>query len=695
MKAIPESWRWPLALLAAPLVVLATQDNSLFTPPGKLDPWLYLGYFRNLVDYKRNLFPDTYYGSRLPFLLPGAALHALFGTVVAGALLHLLFHSVATLSVYFAALAAAGRRAAYLTAFLFSVHPWVWLATGWDNPDGAAMTYLALSMALAARAGAARRPGWLLAGAGVAAAAAFYTNLFLALFVACVPLWYAAHAAGRVRAMARAALSAALWMAAGALLLSAALSAINYRIDGEWSFYAPSIRFAREHHAASSNPEPAWTPYGLPHWLWFAVAAAAVSLLLLPRRWREARAGRPAALALTLHFFFCGAAMWYLQATGPTVLGLYYYASYLLPLTFLAVAFSFWPAADALSPRQFGAAAIALAAGAAALWWDRGAVLPIWPHFRYAVIAAVAALLASGALFFARRRIGVAASLAGALLLTAEVRDARPADPHAWRSDYAALGAALDRITALRAGRSVRFWLDGGDDPSYVALASTYLNDYSKLGVRVPDDACREAPYPGDLVVLASRRAEAPTLARDALAACWADLGLAPAAAESLALRLSRAPFTATIFRAVDDPRWRTLPPFPLDRWKVWVHPHDRGSLTPEAAGVRAVTPAGGDYAFTYPPIAAPVDGRYRFTLLYAPVAGSIAFGVYRPADASWLKAQSAPRPLGDQRRLSVLMDLKAGDAAHLLIAGNATPDRRRAIVVLRELTVAVLAAPR
>ena len=85
-----------IGVLLFPVLVLWRQDNALFTGYGYLDPWFYLGFFRNLVEFKRNLFPATYYGSRLSWILPGAAVHGLFPPVAANCILHLGVHTVAT-----------------------------------------------------------------------------------------------------------------------------------------------------------------------------------------------------------------------------------------------------------------------------------------------------------------------------------------------------------------------------------------------------------------------------------------------------------------------------------------------------------------------------------------------------------------------------------------------------------------------
>ena len=124
------------AVLLLPLLVLWHRDNVLYSPPLCTDPWFYLGYFKDLVDFKRDLFPSFHSGSRYSWILPGYLVHSLFSPVTANFILHLTVHSIAVLSLFSILRVTAGVRAAFLTAMVFSLHPWLWAATGWDYVDG-------------------------------------------------------------------------------------------------------------------------------------------------------------------------------------------------------------------------------------------------------------------------------------------------------------------------------------------------------------------------------------------------------------------------------------------------------------------------------------------------------------------------------------------------------------------------------
>src|SRR5436853_5824060 len=108
-----------IAVALLPLIVLWHQDNALFSPPRHTDPWFYLGFFRNLVNFKRDLFPGIYYGSRLGWLLPGYLVHSLVPPLIANWILHLAVHTMATLSFFSILRMTIGLRGACLGTMVF------------------------------------------------------------------------------------------------------------------------------------------------------------------------------------------------------------------------------------------------------------------------------------------------------------------------------------------------------------------------------------------------------------------------------------------------------------------------------------------------------------------------------------------------------------------------------------------------
>ena len=98
----PQSWLqidpYIFILFLLPCFVLWRNSNLVFTPVGTIDPWGYYGFFRNLVSFKRDLFPGTYYGSRLSWVLLGYVVNKLFSPLVANYVLHLSVYYTALLS---------------------------------------------------------------------------------------------------------------------------------------------------------------------------------------------------------------------------------------------------------------------------------------------------------------------------------------------------------------------------------------------------------------------------------------------------------------------------------------------------------------------------------------------------------------------------------------------------------------------
>src|SRR5260370_13643612 len=139
LPAVPEGRGTAIGYLAAvlliPWLVIWSQDNPLFTGYGYIDPWVYFGYFRNLVEFKRNLFFGSSYGANQSWILPGAALHTLFAPVTATSLLHLGVHTLATTSLFLTLKWVAGARRAFVTAMVFGVNPWFGAATGGLSVD--------------------------------------------------------------------------------------------------------------------------------------------------------------------------------------------------------------------------------------------------------------------------------------------------------------------------------------------------------------------------------------------------------------------------------------------------------------------------------------------------------------------------------------------------------------------------------
>ena len=182
---------WYLAAVCLlPAIVLWHQDNILFTGYGYIDPWVYFGYFRNLVEFKRSLLPGNAFGAHLSWILPGAAVHRLFPPLAANCILHLGVHTLGSVSLFLTLKWVVGARRAFAAAMLLSLNPWFTLATAWDYVDGIGIAYCLLTMALLTWAAVAPVRRWSLLAAGMALAALVYSNPDWVMLAPLLPLYY-------------------------------------------------------------------------------------------------------------------------------------------------------------------------------------------------------------------------------------------------------------------------------------------------------------------------------------------------------------------------------------------------------------------------------------------------------------------------------------------------------------------------
>jgi hypothetical protein len=329
--------KWLLLLLP---MLLATGNSSwLFTSTGTIDPWVYFGYFQHLATYKSTLFPNLYYGSRLPWILPGFLAYHWLRPSLANYALHFAFYYAATFSFYSLLRRAAGPRNALIGTILFGTYAHFLSAIGWDYVDGAGITYFLVALAAAANATRAHHRQWLVVS-GVAGLAMCYTNLFLVSFLPFVVCLYPFL---KVKGLKWNAVSVfrdvIVWFGAGAVLISFTLGAINYALDGNIWFYSPSVAVF---FALTSHPNPwraqTWAWVRDAYWLGIPAITLVASIAyafreVMKRRFRfgEFRT----FFVLQFIIIACGMAAY--QAEGSIVLSVSYYASYLIPSMFLAI----------------------------------------------------------------------------------------------------------------------------------------------------------------------------------------------------------------------------------------------------------------------------------------------------------------------------------------------------------------------
>lgn len=702
-KRVGRVWPYILSVLLLPLIVVWHQDNTLFPPPGQVDTWVYLGFFRNLANFKQTLFPGTYYGSRLSWILPGYVVHSLFSPIVANYVLHLMVHLLATVSFFTILRLTVGVRTAFLATMVLSVNPLLWNATGWDYVDGAGVAYCLLTMALLTRAALQPVRKWSLLLGGMALAGSVYTNVVWSGFTPFLFTYYIAlawiwHRAPPVRSFRY----LCLWLGAGFAIVTAVFGGINYRIDGNFWFYAPSLRTLS---AVELDKNPwyvsAWAPEGLWPWLWFTALAALTAIVLLALQIRRKAPERDAvSMLLSVELLLAMALMGCVQSIGTPVLGLRYYASYLLPFAFPVIGVSFFAAVEKMSQRTYVLICCGAGVVFGAVWYDySGHLTPIWPH-AVRETAWVGAGFFAMALMFRQRIAGTLLALAGCAIfmsevrftlkapLTTDVRNKPPVSPHEYRRNYERTMRSREIIESVRNGNPIRFWYDGHEPAflDYTALNSTYLYAFTWLGAKPEKRACDSAAEPGDLVVVSSGNDAVQERARRMLGDCWVKLGMTAlpvaklfssgdASYSTIVLRATpslRRPLQA-VFDSAGSGNMQlaeklTPATLPLDRWKESHGEHGWGAI--------------------YAPLIAPMAGRYRFALKYKAGSGHFRFGGYAGDSSRWLAVTTVGRALAERDfEIAIWVELQRGEAILLRIENDDETGDRPASFLMEQLT--------
>jgi hypothetical protein len=673
-----------------------------------------------MVSFKRDLFPGFYYGSRLSWILPGWLAHRWMAPLAANAVMHLGVHSVAVLSLFATIRRTIGLRPAFLTAMIFSLHPWLWSATGYDYVSGAVIAYYLLALAMLTRAAAQPGRKWSLLLAGMAYAGSVYAQLYMVSFAPLLGIHYLGLTwAWHRTPVWRSLRDLCLWPALGFLLLTAPMCIINgLWVDGNFWFWTPSLKTAQ---AVTTNY--IWTETlsfqgSLAPYLWLIILGAAVALPLLPAAWKEAVQRRnPAALLFSAHFLVSATLMTYLQSRGITLLGHYYYSCYLFGPAYLVLAASFWPAAERMNSRVwlitccaatllFGLFWVSPPSNPKLLGW-----MPEWAGF-----ALAGCVLACG-VWMRRTVYGTWLALGGLVLLTSLTYNGsyREVDIHATRAEYVRVMENRRIVEQDRDGEPVVFWFDREERGwhEFYALNASYMAEFARISDRFPQGCTTTRVIQGTRVVVTSSKAGTPDLAVRALSDCWRGTGVKAAVQSVHAVDRPGSPYVVVVLKAVDDFSMRRplrvsfdgngrghleLVPNPTELgslpYEMWTP--SQGATLERLAGELTLRtpPAGTAYAFTYAPLIVPETGRYRFALKCKLLAGQIAFGAFPADDSRWLANDMYGRRIPEGREMTFEVDLKSGDTVLLRIA-NSNAKNLPSTFVLLDTSVVSLAPTR
>lgn len=347
-----------MVLAILPVVLVAVDRTWIYPRPDMVDPWMYISYFLD-PQLQAARFPAAYHGERLPIILPGALVFALFPAATAIVVLHFALYYLAVFSLYAALACLLCRATALLTSVLCGTYTMFLTAMGQTHADSFGIGYALLTTAFLAAGFRGRRWRLPMLLAGGSSAVFLFTNIayapvcILFAWLVCTvprdcakkPFWTAC-----VSVLSGFALATSLMCIAGAML------------DGQPWFFLTSLQMATtrwNYYCADPGFEWIWHAW----WLVTPILVAVGGMGVL---WvHRADASRTAAtaralwggfiLVLALLALFEGFALVrYLQFS--------FYASLLIPSIFLAIG-----AIMALVVKQCEKAAIRLAVAIAVL----------------------------------------------------------------------------------------------------------------------------------------------------------------------------------------------------------------------------------------------------------------------------------------------------------------------------------------
>ncbi len=699
-----------LFLLIPPAIILSLHPDLFFSPPG-VDAWVYLGFFRNLVNFKRDLFVSTYYGSRLSWILPGFLAHHIFPPTAAAFLLHLFVYVTAVCSFFYVLRVTAHTRAALLATLGFSSYAFFWAAVGWDYVDGIGIAYYLLTTAFLTRAASRERAtAWLIA-AGGAYAATVYSNLgwaVLAPVIAVHYFWmkYSGERAHSVKAWIR----AVSFFVLGAGGMTAVLGGVNYFIEGRFWFYLPSIGFALT-SVRSRNP---WyhgiTDHGiLVVWLWLPALVLFVGLLssLVLLISQSKSASQPALMfffefLLSLGIFGC------MQYAGSAPLGVYFYASYLIPVTFLAFATLFWASTSTFG-RNFWLVAFSSAVLFLLPWIlpNSGRVLRSIKS-EAPTVGLVSGVVLAAAVALRKWRWSIVAPSISLSLIAGVVTDNTAADGN--RSMYERVMSARSTVESIRNDAPIRWWYDPNDPNAndFLSLTSTYLWGYTLVAGAFPEFSAKNILVPENLLCVTTSLPDSASVATAKLQEVLKPRGQTALLKANQTFSGSGKPYKLLIFQIEDDPTTmqalsvqynattrygllavgakQTAETFPGSAWTLSSYPGAEGALSATPSGLDIITPRITQaYATMYPILSAPVDGTYRFALRVKQVSGQITFGMLSGDQAHWITSTSIVIKPGFTKTIRFDVALKKDETFHLLTA-NFQPSNQASRYIIEDL---------
>jgi hypothetical protein len=528
-----------LLVASLPFVLLAVNDNWIFSQLNTTDPWIYAGFHLHLREFLRT-FGYTYYASRLPWTVAGWLLHSSFDDAHALYILHFGVFYLAVFSFYVAIRTIfANAVAAGAAALLFGTHSYFLQAVGWDYVDGPSLACSLVGIAALASAAIQRR--WRLAAFVWGVAMCAMVSLYI-LLVLLVPVQIGMFLLlNRLRGR-RSILAVGAWFTTGAIAAMLALGLINSQLGGPLFYILGQIRIlsaVAANRYTENLPLAQWV--GKAPWLLLPAITFAFSCVYIwlraasvSKKIRLDDAGADPEVSLFLCcLVYIMASLIYLglEADHFNVLHFMEYAVALLPFAYLtiggALAVMIKPSGQVQQLVFF--ALIALIALVPWVLATLGYAFPRWDLFEGLTFEVLWIMVGSLLLLFALQRSYWGAALA--ILLLSVINLGAPSHMLSYPPNPAVKPETLAVFDASRAvGRynpdaHARFWFNAKAPEGHVlrSVVASYLWDYSLVNEEFPKlitaNGEQGSIAPGDRIILLTSTAEDPVALANAAVA--------------------------------------------------------------------------------------------------------------------------------------------------------------------------------
>jgi hypothetical protein len=501
-------------------------DAPLYNPSGSIDPWLYTGLFTNFA-FTYHLFWNTYYASRLPWVVPGLLLHDLFPDRVAYFILHGAFFVGGGVALFVLVRRFLGRLPAFVAYAALLGNQLYYTAETWEYVDGAVITYLLAAFACGVTNANGRRRVLALFAGGFFLAAGVATNVFAVVFALGFPLLYAA--ANQFRGHARRVATDTLAFVCGAALLVGGGCAFAAANGAGWWFLGPQL-----HAIGAINTDM----YRAPNYDWvireprllaplLVLILGGLILPLVPRR--DVNERRRWRFAVSCYAYLACSEVFLIayQLTSGPALQYAYYESLLFPALALGLAAAVYAVGTAtegavVRPRLLGVSVCAALAPVLLVYLrDTTELVGSAGTTTVLVVGAISAALMLYAVvrpLSAHLRVASAVTAIALLIFGVNFSIATSSSVFTEAASSSENGSVYDvgmqLVAFLRTHGFQRetpyFWYSGAGAPEFVELQSLYFFGYTYLGVGMPrineDFLMRERLYRPRTIVLLCRK---------------------------------------------------------------------------------------------------------------------------------------------------------------------------------------------